>query len=366
MQRIDFLSNPALSQPFFPLKTTAKSSLPVNEAGHMRISVVIPCYRVSRHVAEVIARIGPEVERIYAVDDACPEGSGDHIEANVSDPRVTVLRHEVNKGVGGAVVTGYRAALAEGMDIVVKLDGDGQMAPELLPLFVQPIEAGEADYAKGNRFFSRDAIQGMPAVRLVGNAVLSFMTKLSSGYWSLFDPTNGYTAIHARALASLDLDRLAERYFFESDMLIRLGDLRAVVVDIPMPAVYADEVSGLQIRRVVTDFLGRHLKATVKRVVYLYFLRDFSIASLNLAVGTVLMLFGLSFGALEWARSIASGVPATTGTVMLSVLPIISGLQMLLFFFGYDIAAEPKRPIQRQPVIASLSPALARVGKAGS
>lgn len=329
----------------------------------MRIAVVVPCYKVTKHVVSVLARIGPEVERIYAVDDACPDKSGDFIESNCSDPRVTVIRHEVNKGVGGAVISGYRAALADEMDIVVKIDGDGQMAPELLPLFVQPIIAGEADYTKGNRFFSGSAIREMPAIRLFGNAALSFLTKLSSGYWSIFDPTNGYTAIHARAIAAMELDRLAERYFFESDMLIRLGDLRAVVVDIPMKAVYADEESGLRISNTIWSFLGRHLLATLKRIVYFYFLRDFSIASLNLVFGVCLLFFGVIFGAVEWVASSSSGVPATTGTVMLSVLPIISGLQMLLFFFGYDISTEPKRPIQQQSVVASLKPTLVSVSK---
>lgn len=329
----------------------------------MRIAVVVPCYKVTKHVADVLERIGPEVERIYAVDNACPDKSGDFIESNCSDPRVTVIRHEINKGVGGAVISGYRAALEDAIDIVVKIDGDGQMAPELLPLFVQPIIAGEADYTKGNRFFSGSAVRDMPAVRLLGNAALSFMTKLSSGYWSIFDPTNGFTAIHTRAIASMELDKLAERYFFESDMLIRLGDLRAVVVDIPMKAIYADEVSGLRIGNTVWNFLGRHIMATFKRIVYFYFLRDFSIASLNLIVGVSLLLFGAIFGAVEWVESSTSGVPATTGTVMLSVLPIISGLQMLLFFFGYDIAAEPKRPLQQQSVVASLKPALAANSK---
>ena len=329
----------------------------------MRIAVVVPCYKVTKHVVSVLARIGPEVERIYAVDDACPDKSGDFIESNCSDPRVTVIRHEVNKGVGGAVISGYRAALADEMDIVVKIDGDGQMAPELLPLFVQPIIAGEADYTKGNRFFSGSAIREMPAIRLFGNAALSFLTKLSSGYWSIFDPTNGYTAIHARAIAAMELDRLAERYFFESDMLIRLGDLRAVVVDIPMKAVYADEESGLRISNTIWSFLGRHLLATLKRIVYFYFLRDFSIASLNMVFGVCLLFFGVIFGAVEWVASSSSGVPATTGTVMLSVLPIISGLQMLLFFFGYDISTEPKRPIQQQSVVASLKPTLVSVSK---
>lgn len=322
----------------------------------VRIAVVIPCYRVTDHILNVIQGIGPEVERIYAVDDCCPDGSGDLIEREAQDERVKVLRHDVNKGVGGAVATGYRAALADGLDIVVKVDGDGQMDPALLPLFVAPLLAGEADYAKGNRFFSATAVRSMPRLRLIGNAVLSFMTKLSSGYWSTFDPTNGYTAIHSRALAALDLRSLSQRYFFETDMLIRLGDLRAVVVDVPMHALYAQEVSGLRIIRVLGEFLRNHMKAIIRRIFYLYFLRDFNIASINLFVGACLLFFGVIFGSIAWIASIRSGLPATTGTVMLSVLPIITGVQMLLFFFSYDIAAEPKRPVQSQAVLASLDP----------
>ncbi|KIC45524.1 glycosyl transferase family 2 [Ruegeria sp. ANG-S4] len=326
----------------------------------MRVAVVIPCYKVKAFVLDVIDSIGPEVERILAVDDCCPEGSADFIEKNVTDSRVRVLRNPVNKGVGGAVMTGYRAALEEGLDIVVKVDGDGQMDPSLIPLFISPIIAGEADYAKGNRFFSAGAVRSMPKVRLFGNAALSFMTKLSSGYWSIFDPTNGYTAIHVRALASIDLDAISERYFFETDMLIRLGDLRAVIIDIPMRAVYGDEVSGLHIRQIFHEFLTKHIKATIRRFTYLYVMRDFNIASLNLIIGSLLMVFGLIFGSIEWIISIHSGVPASTGTVMFAVLPIIAGLQMLLFFLGYDISAEPKRPVQKQAVLSALDPAVAK------
>lgn len=327
-----------------------------SESGPIRVAAVIPCYKVTAHVMSVIDAIGPEVHKIYAVDDCCPEGSGALIEKETTDPRVVVLRNDVNKGVGGAVITGYKAALADGIDIIVKVDGDGQMDPALLPSFIRPLMAGDADYAKGNRFFSATSIQGMPGIRLFGNALLSFMTKLSSGYWSIFDPTNGYTAIHREALAALDLRTLSERYFFETDMLIRLGDLRAVVVDIPMHAVYGDEQSGLKIGGILAEFLRKHLKAIIRRLVYAYFLRDFNIASLNLAFGLPLFLFGVVFGLLEWIKSSATGVPSTTGTVMLSALPIIAGLQMLLFFFSYDISAEPKRPVQRQSVRAVLHP----------
>ncbi len=157
---------------------------------NLHIAVVIPSYRVVKHILGVLSAIGPEIWRIYVIDDKCPEGSGDYVEDNCIDTRVVVLRHGTNQGVGSAVMTGYRAAIADGADIIVKVDGDGQMDPALIPNFIEPILAGEADYTKGNRFFYLEEIRAMPKVRLFGNAVLSFMTKLSSGYWDVFDPTN--------------------------------------------------------------------------------------------------------------------------------------------------------------------------------
>jgi dolichol-phosphate mannosyltransferase len=322
----------------------------------LRIGVVIPCFKVTRHVMGVIEAIGPEVEAIFAVDDCCPDRSGDFIAQRCSDTRVTVLRHDVNQGVGGAVITGYKAGLAAGMDVLVKVDGDGQMDPHLVPRFVAPIVSGEADYAKGNRFFSVTEVRRMPAIRLFGNACLSFATKLASGYWSIFDPTNGFTAVHRRALEGIDHRVLSKRYFFETDMLIRLGEVRAVVIDIPMRPVYADEVSGLSIRRIFGEFLWKHIHATFRRIVYSYFLRDFNVASLSLFFGLLFLVFGVTVGSVEWIASIRSGQPATTGTVFLAALPIIVGLQMLLFFLSYDTNSDPKRPIQHQAVLASLLP----------
>lgn len=310
-----------------------------------KIAVVIPCFRVSRQIADVIAAIGPECTAIYAVDDACPEHSGDLVSASVTDPRVRVIRHEINRGVGGAMVTGYQAALADGADIVVKIDGDGQMDPALIPQFVAPIAEGKADYAKGNRFYNPEDVQAMPAVRLIGNLALSFMTKLSSGYWSVFDPNNGFVAIDARVLAAIPLQKVAPRYFFESDMLFRLNTMRAVVYDIPMSATYADEASSLSPVRVAPYFLKKHLKNFMKRVSYSYFLRDFSIASLELVAGIVLLAFGLVFGTATWISNAGAGVVSTTGTVMIAALPLLMGVQFLLAFVGYDIANSPSRPI---------------------
>jgi glycosyltransferase involved in cell wall biosynthesis len=318
-----------------------------------RIAAVIPCYKVGRAVLGVIDRIGPEIERIYCVDDCCPENSGALIERETTDPRVRLLRNPRNLGVGGATRTGYRAAIADGMDIVVKIDGDGQMAPELVPRLVKPILDGQADYVKGNRFYSIDQVRGMPFIRLVGNAALSFATKLSTGYWSLFDPTNGYTAIHTAVLAQIPLDRVAERYFFESDMLFRLNVARARVIDMPMAAVYGSEKSNMNIARIVLPFAGGHLRNLLKRIFYNYFLRDFQIASLELVLGLIAATFGTVFGAHLWIENGARGVYTQPGPVMVAALPILTGIQLLLAFLNFDIQAEPSRAVYPSLVAAN-------------
>lgn len=312
------------------------------------VAVVIPCYRVGAAIGGVLAGIGPEVQRIYCVDDACPEGSGRQIEATCADPRLRVLFNERNLGVGGATMVGYAQALADGAEVVVKLDGDGQMDPALIPKFVAPILAGRADYTKGNRFFDLSFLRPMPRARLFGNAGLSLLTKLSTGYWQLVDPANGYTAIHARVLAMLPLERVSRSYFFESDLLFRLNTLGAVVEEVPMAAVYGAERSNLSIRRVWWEFLAKNCRNFVKRIFYNYFLRGFSIASVELVLGLLLTLFSLVFGAERWAHSIVSGVPVTAGTAMLAGLPLILGMQLLLSFLAYDTRSVPVAPLHRR------------------
>ena len=163
------------------------------------IAVVIPAYKVSSHIEGVIASIGKNVAHIIVVDDACPEQSGE-VAKKVKDSRVTVIFHEKNQGVGGATVTGYKAALDTPADIIVKLDGDGQMNPGFIPQLIAPLVTNLADYSKGNRFSSVENLESMPFIRVLGNAGLSFMTKLSSGYWTVTDPTNGFTAIRREIL----------------------------------------------------------------------------------------------------------------------------------------------------------------------
>ncbi|HPF78443.1 MAG TPA: glycosyltransferase family 2 protein, partial [Alphaproteobacteria bacterium] len=182
----------------------------------------------------------------------------------------------------------------------------------------------------------------MPGIRLFGNAVLSFMTKLSSGYWQLFDPTNGYTAIHANILHNIPLNKLDKRYFFETDILFRLNLIRAKIQDVPMKAVYEDEESNLKIKDIIVPFIFKHLRNICKRIIYTYFLRDFNVASIELFLSLPLMIFGIIFGLSSWIYSGTQGVTASAGTVMLSALPIIIGVQFLLSFLNYDIQNVPK------------------------
>ena len=253
-----------------------------------RVAVVIPCYRVARHIVDVVNGVLDRVDAIYVVDDKCPENSGDVVERRGFPPHVKVLRNDANQGVGGAVIAGYRAALADGCDIVIKIDGDGQMDPACIPSLIEPILDLEADYTKGNRFFNIEDLDQMPIIRIFGNATLSFISKLSSGYWTVMDPTNGFTAIHATALARLQLDKLSKRYFFESDILFRLNIIRAVVRDVTMLAKYGDEESNLKIGRVILRFPALYARNFCKRFFYNYLLRDVNIGSVEAISGSLL------------------------------------------------------------------------------
>jgi glycosyltransferase involved in cell wall biosynthesis len=312
------------------------------------MAVVIPSYRVKDHILEVLAGIGPEVEKIYVIDDACPEGSGEFVLRNNKDNRVQVIRHELNLGVGGAVVTGYKAALQDQMDVVVKVDGDGQMNPALISTIARPVLEGNADYAKGNRFDSLENLFTMPKIRILGNAVLSLWSKLSSGYWSVTDPTNGYTAIHRKALEAISLDKLRKSYFFESDLLFRLSIVNAVVMDVPMVSVYGEEKSHLRIRKVLFEFPWRHTVNLHKRVLYKYYLRGWSIASFELPLGLALTIFGAWFGLARFAEASDAGRATTAGQVTLSAVALILGVQLLLSFLSYDVQSEPRIPRQKR------------------
>jgi hypothetical protein len=221
------------------------------------------------------------------------------------------------------------------------------MDPSYVPDLVQPILAREADYTKGNRFYQREHAATMPTLRMFGNSVLSLMTKASSGYWNVTDPTNGFTAIHSVAAQEVDLAKVDRRYFFESDLLFRLNIARAVVKDVPMPAIYGLETSNLPIGYVLLEFPVKHVRNLFKRFAYNYLVRDFSVGTIQALAGLVLTLFGVVFGATSWIRNAAADRDTPVGTVILATLPIILGFQLLLAALSFDIANIPSRPIQK-------------------
>ena len=311
------------------------------------IAVVIPCYRVRKHILGVISKIGSEIDKIYIIDDCCPESSGKYVLEECTDPRVSVIFNEQNKGVGGAVKAGYKKAINDGASVIIKVDGDGQMDVSRISKLIAPILAGVADYCKGNRFYRIDELIVMPKARLFGNSVLSLLNKMVNGYWNIVDPTNGYTAIHSKALKLLPLDRIDNRYFFESDMLFRLATIRAVVNDIPIPAIYGDEKSGLRIGRVLWEFPRKYLVRFFKRIFYMYVLRDFNAGSIQLFVGLLSMVAGLSFGIYHWIDSLRQMAQTPTGTIMISTILLILGFQLLLGALNFDIQNLPKDPLQK-------------------
>lgn len=317
---------------------------PAREELPAHVAVVIPMFRAEAHIAEVVRTIPDWVRTIVVVDDKSP-CDGARIVRELADPRVTLVQHEHNQGVGGATMTGYREAARLGATVLVKMDADGQMDPAALPALTAPILRGVADYTKGNRFLHSRELRHMPFVRRIGNLGLSFMTKLASGYWRVFDPTNGYTAIHARVVSMLDPRRIGNRYFFETSVLFELGLQRAVVRDVFIPARYGDETSNLSEWKSLLGFPPRQLRGLLRRVWTQYFLRDFGLVPVFLLSGLLCVGFGVVFGLIAWIHSASTGDIATTGTVMLSVLPIIVGVQQLLQAIVLDVQNEPSSPV---------------------
>jgi dolichol-phosphate mannosyltransferase len=308
-----------------------------------QLAVVIPAFRVEDYIAAVITRMPPIVRTIVAVEDQSPDSTGELLDRLTStDRRLVVIHHEQNKGVGGATLSGYREALRRGADIVIKVDGDGQMNPDYIERLVTPIVTGQAEYTKGNRFYDWTYVQSMPFVRRVGNLALSFLIKMASGYWNLFDPTNGFTAVSSTTLRELNFDRLEQRYLFESSMLLELYKLNARIKQVPMPAIYNGATSSLSVSRSLIEFPSYLLRALVRRFIHRYIWQDFTAVSIFVIFGLLSVLFGATFGAYHWIRSMQMMQPATAGTVMLSAMPVILGFQLLLEAIVLDIQNVPK------------------------
>jgi glycosyltransferase involved in cell wall biosynthesis len=303
-----------------------------------RVAVVVPAFDEERLVGETIRGIPDFVDRIYVIDDASSDGTT--AQANsTGDSRVHVIRHARNSGVGAAIVTGYRRALEEEIDVTCVMAADNQMDPAELQSLVEPVARGEVDYAKANRLVSGEAWKVIPRTRYLGNAVLSLLTKIASGYWHVADSQAGYTALSLGALQSLDLDRLYPRYGFPNDLLVHLNVQNARVRDVPSRPIYdVGEQSGIKLRSVVPRISWLLFKAFWWRMGQKYVIRDFHPLVFFYSFGVVMTLAGLALGVIEAALRIA-GNQITTPTIVLVAVLLIAGLQMTLFAMWFDMEA---------------------------
>jgi dolichol-phosphate mannosyltransferase len=311
------------------------------------VAVVIPCFRVRDRLHSVVESLPDWIDAIIVVDDACPEKSYQVLNDGPIDTRVALVHHESNQGVGGAMITGFQKALEGEYEIIVKIDGDGQMDPARIVDIVHPIASGLCDFTKGNRFIHLESLRSMPLTRRVGNVGLTFLTKFASGQWHLSDPTNGYLAIHREVLSLLNFKRLSRGYFFETSLLIQLNIIRAVAFDIPMPARYAGERSSLSISRALFGFPPRLLWGLMNRLLWRYCFYDVNATTFCLFIGGLMTIGGVSFGAYRWVQGSLTGQFQSAGTVALSLLPTIIGFQLLLQALVLDVVDTPRLPLSR-------------------
>lgn len=310
------------------------------------IAAIIPAYRVERDILAVLGGLPAYIKHVIVVDDASPDSTADLVTAAArKDRRIHLIRHSKNQGVGGAMITGFRKALELGAQIAVKLDGDNQMDPAYLPALLTPLIQGRADYTKGNRFRDFVSLRKMPFIRRMGNLGLSFLTKAATGYWNIFDPTNGFFAVRAEVLALLPLEKIDNRYFFETSMLANSYLQNAFVLDVPIPARYGSETSSLSIRRAFFEFPFKLLRTFLQRILLKYFVFDFSMMSIYLLTSVPLLIFGLTFGITKWIQYAERGVPAPTGTVILPTLSVILGIQIILSAIDIDMNSTPRHPL---------------------
>lgn len=310
----------------------------------MIVSVVIPCYKVGTHIEAVISELPPQVSLIIVVNDCSPDDTENVLlRLELDNKRIIYIRHQVNQGVGGAMITGYLKAIELHSDIIIKMDGDHQMDASYIPDLIRPLTEDKADFTKGNRFRDLKALRKMPLIRRFGNLGLSFFIKAASGYWNIFDPNNGYTAITGEMLRNIDFKKIHKRYFFESSMLIELYHANAVVVDVPMKARYGNEVSGLSITKTLFEFPPKLFVAFIKRIALKYFLFEFNIGSVYILFGGSLFLIGFVYGLINYIKYASSHLPAPTGTVVIPTLLITLGFQLLLSAVNFDIGNYPRR-----------------------
>ncbi|MDX2188977.1 MAG: glycosyltransferase family 2 protein [Bacteroidota bacterium] len=310
----------------------------------MNIAVIIPCYKVENHIENVINTLPSIITYIIVVNDCSPDNTKLILnKIGTTNNKVIYLEHTQNQGVGGAMKTGFVKALELNADIIIKLDGDGQMNPKYIPEFIKPIIEGKADFTKGNRFRNYRTIQRMPIIRRIGNLGLSFLTKAASGYWNIFDPTNGYFAMNITTLKLINLETLHNRYFFESSLLIEMYHSDTVIQDIPIDAQYGEEISNLSVTKTLFEFPPKLFLAFIKRILFKYFLYDFNIASIYIMLGFPIFTLGAWYGLINYIKYTHLHIVAPTGTVVIPTLLITLGFQLILSAVNFDVSNYPKK-----------------------
>jgi len=312
-----------------------------------KVAVIIPAFNVENYITTVIRQLPQFIDDIVVVDDCSRDSTAQQVE-KIHDKRIHLIRHAQNQGVGGAMLSGYKLANELGAEIMVKIDGDDQMDPAYIESLIIPIIELKADYTKGNRFLHMKELQRMPIIRRIGNLGLSFFTKLASGYWNIFDPTNGYTAIHRTVYQLMNKEKIEQDYFFETSMLLQLNMINALILDIPIPAKYENQESNLSPIKTLLVFPVKLIRGLINRVLYHYFLFDFSIVSIYLMIGIPSLLFGFIWGLAKWIHAIRTGIVTTTGTVLIAVLPIIIGVQLFTQALSLDVNNIPTTSIRQE------------------
>jgi dolichol-phosphate mannosyltransferase len=321
-----------------------KSQPNISNKSAQVLAIVIPFYNASNQILKVVEAIPTTIDYVIIVDDCSTEAlPTEAIRALLkSEIKLEILKTISNTGVGGATKIGFQKSLDLNATITIKVDADNQMDLSYLPNLINPLVKNKADFAKGNRFRDLKALRNMPFVRRIGNLILSFLIKVATGYWNVFDPTNGYFAIKNSLLKDIELSKLSNRYYFETSLLAELYFLKTRILDVAMPSIYGDEKSNMILWKMPFLFSRNLVVTFIKRILKEYFLYNFNIASLFISIGLPLFLFGVIFGIKSWIFYATQNTFAPTGTIMIITLSIILGFQLLLQAVQFDISNTPK------------------------
>ena len=306
-----------------------------------KIIAIMPCYRSADTAISISKDVIKFVDKLICIDDFCPDNTGKKISKLINSEKIDLIFHESNKGIGGAMKSGFIYALRFEPEIIIKIDSDGQMSPFLIPKLIKPLLEGSSELSKGNRFTSPNSIKKMPIIRIIGNIGLGFITKLSTGYWELFDPTNGFIALRAEVLKDLSLDKIDNGYFFETDFLFRCSLRNTLISEITMDAVYANEKSNLNPFKEFFRFFYKHINLFLKRLIYQYFLLDFNPGSLSLLLSLILGIISLLIGIRSFTYYGKINMETPLGIQILFLASSLICNQFLISFIYYDVSQKP-------------------------